>query len=144
VVTGVLGPTFQQVAFLALSLLLGVVAQGVAICATTILQQEMDDDYRGRAFAFYDMMFNIPFVLGALVAAEIIPDDGKSYLLVTVAAAGYLLAAGAYGLVSRQELLAGPADGGSSPAGSPPAESRPSPGSPAAPNPSASAQRRNA
>jgi MFS family permease len=143
VVTGVLGPTFQQLAFLAISLLLGVVAQGVAICATTILQQEMDDDYRGRAFAFYDMMFNIPFVLGTLVAAEIIPDDGKSYLLIAVAAAGYLLAAGAYGLVSRQEVLAGPSAGGSSLAGSPAAESPPSPGSPAAPNPSASAQRRN-
>jgi MFS family permease len=143
VVTGVLGPTFQQVAFLAISLLLGVVAQGVAICATTILQQEMDDDYRGRAFAFYDMMFNIPFVLGALVAAAIMPEDGKSYLLIAVAAAGYLLAAGAYGLVSRQEVLAGPSAGGSSPTGSPAAESPPSPGSPAAPNPSASAQRRN-
>ena len=143
VVTGVLGPTFQQVAFLAISLLLGVVAQGVAICATTILQQQMDDDYRGRAFAFYDMMFNIPFVLGALVAAEIIPDDGRSYLLVAVAAAGYLLAALAYGLVSRQEVLAGPSPDGSAPAGSVPAESPRSPGSPAASNPSASAQRRN-
>jgi MFS family permease len=128
VVTGVLGPTFQQLSFLVISLLLGVVAQGVAICATTILQQQMDDDYRGRAFAFYDTMFNIPFVLGALVAAEIIPDDGKSYLLIAVAAAGYLLAAGAYAAVSRQEVLAGP-----SPAGS----------SPAVGNPSASAQRRN-
>jgi len=115
----------------------------VAICATTILQQQMDDDYRGRAFAFYDMMFNIPFVLGALVAAEIIPDDGRSYLLVAVAAAGYLLAALAYGLVSRQEVLAGPSPDGSAPAGSVPAESPRSPGSPAASNPSASAQRRN-
>jgi len=118
---------------------------------TTILQQQMDDDYRGRAFAFYDMMFNVPFVLGALVAAEIVPDDGKSYLLVVVAAAGYLVAAGAYGAVSRQELLAGPSPAGPSPAGppaasppaaSPPGSSPPGP-SPAAGNPSASAQRRN-
>jgi MFS family permease len=143
VVTGVLGPTFQQVPFLAISLLLGLVAQSVAICATTILQQQMDDDYRGRAFAFYDMLFNIPFVLGALVAAEIMPDDGKSYGLIAVAAAGYLLTALAYGLVSRQEVLAGPSPSGSSPPGTPPAESPPSPGSPAAANPSASAQRRN-
>jgi MFS family permease len=133
VVTGVLGPTFQQVSFLVLSLLLGVVAQGVAICATTILQQQMDDDYRGRAFAFYDMMFNIPFVLGALVAAAIMPEDGKSYLLIAVAAAGYLLAAGAYAAVSRHDVLAGPSSAVPSPAGP----------SPAAGNPSASAQRRN-
>jgi hypothetical protein len=94
------------------------------------------------------MMFNIPFVLGALLAAEIMPDDGKSYVLIAVTAAGYLLAAGAYAAVSRQEVLAGPSPAGSPPAGSPPAgsppaESPPSPGSPAAANPSASAQRRN-
>jgi MFS family permease len=133
VITGVLGPTFQQGSFLVISLMLGLVAQSVAICATTIIQQRMDDDYRGRVFAFYDMLFNVPFVLGALVAAEIIPDDGKSYLLIAVAATGYLLAAGAYALVSRQELLAGPSPSEPPVAGPwlPPA------------NPSASAQRRN-
>jgi len=108
VVTGLLGPTFQQVPFLALSLLLGLVAQGVAICSVTIIQQRMDDDYRGRVFALYDMLFNVPFVLGAVVAAQIIPDTGKSYLLIAVAAAGYLLAAATYGAVSYRELLAGP------------------------------------
>ena len=117
VVTGLLGPTFQQVPFLALSLLLGLVAQAVAICSVTIIQQRMDDDYRGRVFALYDMLFNVPFVLGAVVAAQIIPDTGKSYLLIAVAAAGYLLAAAAYGAVSRKELLAGPDPAGPSPAG---------------------------
>jgi MFS family permease len=124
VATGLLGPTFAQLAFLAISLILGLVAQGVAICATTIIQQRMDDSYRGRVFALYDMLFNVPFVLGAVVAAQIIPDTGKSYLLVAVAAAGYLLAAAAYGLVSRQELLAGPAPGGSPPAASPSASAQ--------------------
>jgi len=142
VVTGVLGPTFQQVAFLAISLLLGLVAQGVAICATTILQEQMNDDYRGRAFAFYDMLFNVPFVVGAAVAAQIIPDDGKSYLLIAVAAAGYLLAAAGYAVVSRQELLAGPSPSGSSPAGSSLSPASPEPAGPPA-SPSASAQRRN-
>jgi hypothetical protein len=115
-VTGVLGPTFAQPAFLVLSLALGLVAQGVAICSVTIIQQRMDDDYRGRVFALYDMLFNVPFVLGAVVAAQIIPVTGKSYLLIAVAAAGYLLAAVAYGTVSRQELLAGPDSAVPSPA----------------------------
>ena len=128
-----LGPTFAQPAFLAISLMLGLVAQGVAICSVTIIQQRMDDDYRGRVFALYDMLFNVPFVLGALVAAQIIPDTGKSYLLIAVAAAGYLLAAVAYGTVSRQELLAGPSPAGSSPAGSSPAGSSPVSSPPAGP-----------
>jgi MFS family permease len=136
VVTGVLGPTFAQPAFLAISLSLGLVAQGVAICSVTIIQQRMDDDYRGRVFALYDMLFNVPFVLGALVAALIIPDSGKSYLLIAVAAAGYLLAAVAYGVVSRQELLAGPSPAGSFPAAPPPAGPAPSGPSPAGPAPS--------
>jgi hypothetical protein len=136
VVTGVLGPTFAQPAFLAISLILGLVAQGVAICSVTIIQQRMDDNYRGRVFALYDMLFNVPFVLGAVVAAQIIPDTGKSYVLIAVASAGYLLAAAAYGMVSRQELPAGPSSPGSSPAGPPPPAG---PGS----NPSASAQRRS-
>ena len=149
VVTGVLGPTFAQPAFLAISLILGLVAQGVAICTVTIIQQRMDDDYRGRVFALYDMLFNVPFVLGALVAAQIIPDSGKSYLLLAVAAAGYLLAAMAYGTVSRHELLAGPSPAGSassapSPAGSSPPGDRPEAVAPPTDNPSASAQRRSA
>jgi MFS family permease len=134
--TGLLGPPFAQLTFLALSLILGLVAQGVAICSVTIIQQRMDDDYRGRVFALYDMLFNVPFVLGALVAALIIPDSGKSYLLIAVAAAGYLLAAVAYGVVSRQELLAGPSPAGSFPATPPPAGPAPSGPSPAGPAPS--------
>jgi MFS family permease len=143
VVTGVLGPTFQQTAFLVISLLLGLVAQGVAICATTILQEQMDDDYRGRAFAFYDMLFNVPFVLGAVVAARIMPDDGKSYVLVAVAAAGYLLAAGAFAVVSRQEVLAGPSPADLSPAESSPSGASPDPAGLPPASPPASAQRRN-
>ena len=150
VATGVLGPTFQQVPFLVISLMLGLVAQGVAICATTIIQQSMDDSYRGRVFALYDMLFNVPFVLGAVLAAQIMPDDGKSYLLITVASAGYLLAAGGYAMASRQELLAGPSPAGPSPAGpsaagppgSGPSGSSPA-GRPPAGNPSAAAQRRS-
>ena len=43
------------------------VAQGVAICTTTILQQEVDDDFRGRVFSVNDMLYNVTFVLGAAV-----------------------------------------------------------------------------
>lgn len=165
VVTGVLGPTFQQVSFLVISLALGLVAQGVAICTTTIIQQQMDDNYRGRVFALYDMLFNVPFVLGAVIAAQIIPDNGKSYALIAVAAFGYLAAAAAYAVISRQELRAGPSPAPAPPSGSPapgspapdsPAPGSPAPGSPGPPegpsdagappgteNPSSAAQRRS-
>ena len=54
-------------------------AQGVAICATTMLQEETGDAYRGRLFAFYDMMFNVSLAAGAVVCAAFVPHDGKSY-----------------------------------------------------------------
>jgi MFS family permease len=131
VVTGVLGPTFAQPAFLVLSLTLGLVAQGVAICSTTIIQQRMDDAYRGRVFALYDMLFNVPFVLGAVVAAQIIPDTGKSYLLIAVAGGRYLLAAAAYGRSAVRNCWPGRPRAGCLPPGRPPRHlppGRPRPG----------------
>lgn len=164
VLTGALGPTFAQPAFLVIALLLGIVAQGVAICATTIIQQGMDDAYRGRVFALYDMLFNVPFVLGAVAVAQVIPVSGKSTAVVEAAAAGYLLSAIGYGLVSRHEITAGPdqpaadqepggpgggpsgagpSSGGASPAGDPGA-SPPDGGGPGAPGrPSDAAHRSN-
>jgi MFS family permease len=111
-----------------------VVAQGVAICATTILQEETEDSYRGRVFALYDMLFNVPFVVGAVIAAEFIPATGKSYPLILAAAVGYLAAAALYALASRQDLLPGAGGGGSAVSGE---------GSCPDASPSASAQRRN-
>jgi hypothetical protein len=65
VVTMALGETFNQVAYLAIGFCLYLTRQGVAICATTILQEEVGDAYRGRVFAFYDMMFNVTYVASA-------------------------------------------------------------------------------
>ena len=54
----------------------------MAICATTILQEEVDDDYRGRVFSFYDMMFNVAYVAGPRSSRPFMPVTGKSPALV--------------------------------------------------------------
>jgi MFS family permease len=102
VATAALGAGFRQPGFLAIGFLLGVAAQGVAICATTILQQQSDDAYRGRVFSLYDMLFNVSFVAGAAVSAVFIPMTGRSYPMLAVVAVGYLIAAGVYRLISGQ------------------------------------------
>jgi|CZKT01.1.fsa_nt_gi hypothetical protein len=102
VVAGPLGATFNPLPFLFVGFGLNLVSQGVAICATTIIQEDVDDAFRGRVFAFYDMMFNVTFVAGAAVSAAFMPVTGKSYPMLAVVAAGYLLAAAGYRLVSRQ------------------------------------------
>ena len=73
VVTAALGETFVQLAYLAIGFCLYLTRQGVAISATTILQEEVDDAYRGRAFAFYDMMFNVTYAIGAVIFAAFLP-----------------------------------------------------------------------
>jgi MFS family permease len=102
IVCGTLGVTFRQVPFYFISFALGLAAQSVAITATTIIQREVDDVFRGRVFSFYDLLFNVPFVIGAAVSAAFMPFDGKSYALVGAASAGYVLTAVAYSLLSRQ------------------------------------------
>jgi hypothetical protein len=126
VVAGPLGATFSQVPFLVISFVLGIAAQGVAISATTIIQREITDDFRGRVFSFYDMLFNVPFVIGAAAGAAFMPDSGKSYPLVAAAGAGYVLAGALYALVAGPP----PVEGGGG-----------SPSVPGAVSPSASAQR---
>ena len=114
VVTAVLGETFDEIAYLAFGFFLYLCSQGVAICVTTILQEEVDDAYRGRLFAFYDVMFNVSLAMGALLSAAFMPLNGRSPAIIGVVAAGYVIAAAVYWLVSRQSSPGG-ASGTSSP-----------------------------
>jgi MFS family permease len=100
VATITLGETFIQVAYLAIGFCLYLTRQGVAICATTILQEEVDDAYRGRVFAFYDMMFNVPYVIGAALSAAFMPSNGHSPVIIGLVAAGYVIAAACYWLAA--------------------------------------------
>ncbi|HXW88484.1 MAG TPA: MFS transporter [Streptosporangiaceae bacterium] len=104
VVVGVFGPPFSQPTFLVLGFFLGLAGQGIAICTTTILQEEVADDYRGRAFSFYDMFFNALFVGGAGVSAAFMPTTAKSEPLMLAIAIGYALTALGYLALSRQSL----------------------------------------
>jgi hypothetical protein len=61
------------------------------------------------------MLYNAAFVLGAAVCAPFMPDNGFSYPLLTVVAAGYVLAAGCYLLLNGQVREPSPASGGPSP-----------------------------
>jgi MFS family permease len=114
VVTVALGETFVQFAYLAIGFCLYLTRQGVAISATTILQEEVDDAYRGRAFAFYDMMFNVTYAIGAVIVAAFMPSDGHSPPIIGALAVGYAAVAAAYWLAAgRSQPSAGP-DGGTS------------------------------
>jgi uncharacterized membrane protein YgcG len=118
VVTVTLGETFNQLAYLAIGFGLYLTRQGVAICAVTILQEEVADEYRGRVFAFYDLMSNVPYVAGAALSAAFMPSDGRSPAIVALVAAGFAILAGAYWLARPRRQSSsgsGSASGGSGP-----------------------------
>jgi MFS family permease len=98
VTVAVLGETFTQAAYVAIGFCLYLTRQSVAICVVTILQEEVEDAFMGRVFAFYDMMFNVTYVAGAAIAAAFMPKDGRSAAIVAVVAGGYALAAAGYWL----------------------------------------------
>jgi MFS family permease len=70
--------------------------QGAKIAVDTIVQRDTDDDYRGRAFSLYDMLYNAAFVGAAALAAAVLPDVGWSALVFAVLAVVYALTALAY------------------------------------------------
>jgi uncharacterized membrane protein YgcG len=115
VLTVTLGETFNQLAYLAIGFGLYLTRQGIAICAVTILQQEVTDEYRGRVFAFYDLMSNVPYVAGAALSAAFMPSDGHSPAIVALVAAGFAILAGAYWLARpRRQSSPGPSSPGPS------------------------------
>jgi MFS family permease len=101
ITTIVLGPTFNQVTYLALGLVLGLSAQCVKICVDTTVQQTVDDAYMGRVFSIYDMLFNMAYVIGPAVAVPFLPATGKSYPVVLTIGALYVAASLLYAGLSR-------------------------------------------
>ncbi|MDQ6649631.1 MAG: MFS transporter [Actinomycetota bacterium] len=92
----VLGFPYTEISVLGAAFFLGIVAQGSKICVDTIVQESVEDAYRGRVFSFYDILFNVSFVSAAVFAALTLPPNGKSYAVLGVIATGYALTALAY------------------------------------------------
>ncbi|MBX9424124.1 MFS transporter [Streptomyces lateritius] len=89
----VLALTFAPGPFLVAAFVLGLITQGSKIATDTVVQTSVDDSYRGRVFALYDVLFNVAFVAAAGVAALMLPPDGRSPLLVVLVAVIYAVIA---------------------------------------------------
>lgn len=97
-----LGLSFSLVPCLIAALLLGVVTQGTKICADTLVQESVEDEYRGRVFAIYDVLFNVAFVAAAVVTALVLPMSGRSTAVVAGVAGVYALTAALYLRAARR------------------------------------------
>ncbi|HVF21280.1 MAG TPA: MFS transporter [Mycobacteriales bacterium] len=98
----VFGLPYTEPALLAAAFALGIAAQGSKICVDTIVQQSIDDEFRGRVFSFYDIVFNVSFVAAAGVTAVVVPRDGRSRTAVVAIATGYAVTAIAYAAAVRR------------------------------------------
>jgi MFS family permease len=96
-----LGSPFRRLPLLAGAFLLGVMSQGQKVSTDTLVQRSIDDDYRGRVFVFYDMLYNGSFVLAAAVSAASLPLSGVSLGMVVAISAAYSLTGLWYLLGSR-------------------------------------------
>jgi MFS family permease len=99
------GVPYEKAGFLAAGLALGFVSQASKVSVDTIVQENIDDSFRGRVFSFYDTLFNLAFVAAAALAAVVLPDSGVSRPTIAALAAGYAIAAVAYGISARREML---------------------------------------
>lgn len=101
--TPALGLSFAPVPIMTAAFLLGLVSQGIKISTDTVVQTEVEDDYRGRVFAVYDVLFNASLVAAAAVAALVMSPSGRSVAVVLGSSALYAATAVGYGLTLRHK-----------------------------------------
>ena len=67
--------------------------QSVKVTNDALVQSKIDDYYRGRVFAVYDVVVNGAIVASSLIAAKILPLSGDSWQLPLLIAVTWALVA---------------------------------------------------
>lgn len=96
-----LGLTYEPGYYVLAGFLLNFTAQSVKISVDTVVQHHVADEYRGRVFAIYDMLFNISLVVAALLTAGVLPETGHSPAAIVTIGIGWLAVAAAWARSAR-------------------------------------------
>ena len=78
--------------------------QSLKITNDALVQSKIDDEFRGRIFAFYDVAVNGAIVSGAIISALVLPADGVSLAMPWLIALAYALAT--FTLLRKSKFLA--------------------------------------
>ena len=97
-----LGLPYTMMTLLPAALVLSFVAQASKISVDTLVQETVEDEFRGRVFSFYDNLFNVTFVAAAVFGAFCLPTSGKSYPALILVAVGYAATAVCYRIACRR------------------------------------------
>jgi MFS family permease len=95
------GAIYARVPLMMAGFLLGLTAQGLKLCVDTLVQAHVADEFKGRVFVLYDVVFNVTLVVSAVIAAVILPVNGKSVIILITMAVCYLLISVVFALLSR-------------------------------------------
>jgi MFS family permease len=98
-------PHFSRVTAFIGTILVGVSYALAKIPVDTIVQEEMADMVRGRAFSLYDMLFNLARVVGIGLVGLAYQKHADSGMLVWVIAAAFFGAALAFGSWERRRRM---------------------------------------
>ena len=83
----------NEITMIGSAFFVGLCGQGIKVTNDALVQSKINDEFRGRVFAFYDVAVNAGIVIGAIGAALLLPDSGVTSLLPFVIALVYLFAA---------------------------------------------------
>ena len=95
---GAAGPIFLVVSQTEIALALtgffvALCGQNVKVTNDALVQSKIDEYYRGRVFAVYDVLVNAAIVSGGLIAALMLPTSGVTPWVPALVSASYLLVA---------------------------------------------------
>ena len=83
----------NEITMIGSAFFVGLCGQGIKVTNDALVQSKINDEFRGRVFAFYDVAVNAGIVIGAIGAALLLPDSGVTSVLPFVIALVYLFAA---------------------------------------------------
>jgi MFS family permease len=67
--------------------------QSFKVTNDALVQSKIDDYYRGRVFAVYDVLVNAAIVSGGIIAALLLSDSGKGWQVPTLVSLIYFVTA---------------------------------------------------
>jgi MFS family permease len=95
------GATYTRAGILVAAFLCGVLAQAIKINVDTFVQAHVDDDFKGRVFVIYDMVFNVALVGAAAIGALILPLNGRSVPILVIISGCYLITGLVFAVLGR-------------------------------------------
>lgn len=94
-------PVGSRLVLVCVSPLLGLGVQLAKVSSDALIQLDVDDGSRGRAFTIVDMAFSVTYVAAAALAAACVPPNGLAPVALGLGGASWLLSGAVHGLVAR-------------------------------------------